>query len=61
MTFGECEEEGFCKSFDTLKQAHEYSRLEESNMEDSNNYANHAMDVERVYGCEGVDDMRYDY
>jgi hypothetical protein len=60
MTFQECEDEGFCKSFDTLKEARAFSTTEELNLEDSNDYANQAMESERVYGCEGVDDMRFE-
>ena len=34
MTFQECEDEGFCKSFDTLKEARAFSTTEELNLED---------------------------
>jgi hypothetical protein len=60
MTFQEWADEGVCKAFDTRKQANDYSRNERIAMEDSNNYANRAMESEEVYGCEGVDDMRFE-
>ncbi len=61
MTFEECENEGNCKSFETKKEANEYSNSEESAMADSNAYAVNAMRSEEYYGCEGVDDCRYEY
>ncbi len=55
MSFAECVDAEFCKVFNTSKEANDYSRAEESAMEDSNNYANRAMRDEEIFGCEGVD------
>ena len=60
MTFQDCVNEELCKEFDTRKQANDYSRMQEEQMQDSNDYANRAMECEEYYGCEGVDDMRYE-
>jgi len=60
MSYQDCVNEELCKEFETRKKANEYSRSEEEAMENSNNYANRAMECESVYGCEGVDDMRFE-
>jgi hypothetical protein len=60
IDFETCVQSEFCKEFETRKQANEYSRMEEKNMEDSDNYASRAMECENVYGREGVDDMRFE-
>lgn len=46
MDFAFCVQIGACKEFSTRKDANEYSRSEEEAMEDSNNYAQKAMDAE---------------
>ena len=61
MSFEDCLEANFCMVFDTLKLANTCSRNEETAMNDSNNYANRAMECEEIYGCEGVDDMRFEF
>lgn len=55
MPFSDCEEEGLCKSFETLKDANKFSRNEEIAMQESDEYAQEAMDAEERFGCEGVD------
>jgi hypothetical protein len=55
MMFIDCATEGVCKEFLTRKEANNFSRMEEDSMQDSNNYANQAMQNEDTYGCEGVD------
>ena len=60
ITFNDCVIMGLAKVFNTRKEANMFSDSEEEQMEHDNNYANRAMDCERVYGCEGVDDMRFE-
>lgn len=50
MTFQEAAGLEFCKVFTTLKNAQDYSQAEEMNMEDSNNFAHRAMDMEEQGG-----------
>lgn len=54
-TFGDLQEDGCCKVFDTRKEANAFSSQEEDAMQDSNEYAQKAMYAEEKYGCEGVD------
>jgi hypothetical protein len=60
VTFDFCEAVGVCMAFDTRKEANQYSLSQQAVMEDENVYARRAEECEEYYGCEGVDDMRYE-
>ena len=51
---------GICKVFNTRKECDDFSDSEEEQMAHEDNYAQRAMNCEDAYGCEGVDDMRYE-
>ena len=60
ITFNDCVIMGLAMVFDTKKECIAYSDQQEEQMDHENNYARNAMECESVYGCEGVDDMRYE-
>ena len=61
LTFQDCVNFEFCKVFESETEANEYSESEYNAMDESDSYAQKAMDCENAYGCEGVDDMRYEF
>ncbi len=55
LTFSECVELGFCRAFETEKEAEQCVKSQEAAMERVSEYALNAMSNAERYGVEGVD------